>query len=65
MIDELYNVWLIEINTNPCLETNCPVLTQIIPRFIDNTLQICIDALFPPPLSFTPKLESFLGNPNK
>jgi hypothetical protein len=39
MIDEAYNVWLIEINTNPCLETNCQVLNQIIPQFIENTLQ--------------------------
>jgi tubulin monoglycylase TTLL3/8 len=39
MIDENYNVWLIEINTNPCLETTCPVLSKIIPRFIENTFQ--------------------------
>jgi D-alanine-D-alanine ligase-like ATP-grasp enzyme len=39
MIDENYSVWLIEINTNPCLETTCPVLNKIIPRFIENTFQ--------------------------
>jgi len=39
MIDENYSTWLIEINTNPCLETNCPVLNKIIPRFIENTFQ--------------------------
>lgn len=26
MIDEAFRPWLIEINTNPCLETSCPVL---------------------------------------
>lgn len=39
MIDANYNVWLIEINTNPCLETTCPVLNKIIPRFIENTFE--------------------------
>lgn len=39
MIDENYSVWLIEINTNPCLETTCPVLNKIIPRFIENAFQ--------------------------
>ena len=31
MIDENFRVWLIEINTNPCLELGCPVLNRIIP----------------------------------
>lgn len=39
MVDANYNVWLIEINTNPCLETTCPVLSKIIPKFIENTFQ--------------------------
>jgi tubulin--tyrosine ligase len=39
MIDADYNVWLIEVNTNPCLETTCPVLNKIIPTFIENTFQ--------------------------
>ena len=26
MIDNNYKPWLIEINTNPCLEVSCPVL---------------------------------------
>lgn len=34
MIDSNYNVWLIEVNTNPCLETTCPVLNKIIPKFL-------------------------------
>ena len=39
MIDEDYDVWLIEVNTNPCLETTCPVLAKIIPKFVENTFQ--------------------------
>ena len=39
MIDSNYNVWLIEVNTNPCLETACPVLNKIIPKFVENAFQ--------------------------
>ena len=31
MIDEDFKVWLIECNTNPCLETGCPILSRLIP----------------------------------
>jgi len=38
MIDELFKVWLIEINTNPCLEQSAPLLSRIIPSifFLSN-----------------------------
>ena len=49
MIDSELKPWLIEINTNPCLETNCPLLAKIIPKLIEETFQICLDPLFPPP----------------
>lgn len=31
MIDRDFKPWLIEVNYNPCLEVNCPVLERIIP----------------------------------
>lgn len=34
MIDDAFRPWLIEINTNPCLETSCPVLERIIPTLV-------------------------------
>lgn len=34
MIDKEFKPWLIEINFNPCLEINCPVLTRIIPTMV-------------------------------
>ena len=34
MIDDQLNIKLIEVNTNPCLETTCPVLNKIIPKFV-------------------------------
>jgi len=31
MIDNNLKPWLIEVNTNPCLEICCPLLSSIIP----------------------------------
>jgi tubulin--tyrosine ligase len=34
MIDEEFRPWLIEINTNPCLELCCPLLSKVIPAMV-------------------------------
>lgn len=39
MIDDKFNVYLIEINTNPCLEVTSPLLSRIIPAFLDDTFR--------------------------
>jgi hypothetical protein len=49
MIDENFKVWLIEANTNPCLEMSCTLLTRLISNMIDNVISIAVDPLFPPP----------------
>lgn len=49
MVDEDKKVYLIEVNTNPCLETSCPLLARLIPNMIENGIRIAIDPLFPPP----------------
>lgn len=36
MIDEDFRLYLIEVNTNPCLEVCCPLLARIIPEVLDN-----------------------------
>jgi hypothetical protein len=43
---------LIEVNTNPCLEMNSPLLAKLIPHMIDNSFRIAIDPMFPPPENF-------------
>ena len=48
MIDENFRVYLIEVNTNPCLEISCPLLARIIPEVVDNTFQLALDPLFQP-----------------
>ena len=49
MIDNNFNPWLIECNTNPCLELSSPLLAKLIPSMLDNALRIGLDPLFPPP----------------
>ena len=49
MLDEDYKVYLIEINTNPCLETGCNLLSRLIPNMLDNAFRIALDPIFPPP----------------
>jgi tubulin--tyrosine ligase len=49
MCDEDFKVYLIEVNTNPCIETDCPVLSRVITDVIDSGLRIALDPLYPPP----------------
>ena len=49
MVDEQFNPVLIEVNTNPCLEFACPLLTTIISELIENTIRVAVDAEYPPP----------------
>jgi len=39
MIDEEFKVFLIEVNTNPCLELTSTLLARLIPNMIENTLK--------------------------
>ena len=43
--------WLLEVNTNPCLELSSPHLARIIPNMIENALRIAIDPVFQEPTS--------------
>lgn len=52
MIDNQYKTYLIEINTNPCLETGCPTLDRVIPNMVENAFRIGLDPIFPPPINF-------------
>lgn len=49
MVDEEFNPFLIEVNTNPCLEFACPLLTTLITGLIENTIRVAVDTEFPPP----------------
>nr|XP_045374380.1 inactive polyglycylase TTLL10 [Camelus bactrianus] len=38
LIDENFKVWLLEMNSNPALHTNCEVLKEVIPAVVTETL---------------------------
>ena len=40
IIDYNLHVWLIEINTNPCLEESSPLLKMLIPRMLGKKIVI-------------------------
>lgn len=45
-MDELLNTILIEVNTNPCLEESNKLLKKVLPRMIDDLLNIVSDPIF-------------------
>ena len=57
MIDENLKCWLIEVNTNPCIEVNCKVLANIVPQMLDNSLVIGLDSLVNPTTGKNYKLQ--------
>lgn len=49
MLDDRLNPYLIEANSNPCLEVDGNVLGKVIPPMIENAIKVAIDPIFPPP----------------
>jgi len=56
MIDEQLKPWLIEVNTNPCIEESSPILGQLLPRMLHNAFQLTLDVLFPPKAKSLPSM---------
>jgi hypothetical protein len=48
MIDEDMRPWLIEVNTNPCLEETSALLRQYLPRMLDDAFKLTLDVWLPP-----------------
>lgn len=63
MVDDEFKPYLIEVNTNPCLELSCPLLARLIPTMLENALKIGLDALFMPPENFSAK-KAYIGDPS-
>mmetsp|Transcript_7427 Transcript_7427/g.11616 ORF Transcript_7427/g.11616 Transcript_7427/m.11616 type:complete len:124 (-) Transcript_7427:163-534(-) len=49
MLDEDFKLSLIEVNTNPSLETDSPLLSRIVPELIEATFKLVLDPVFPCP----------------
>ena len=61
MVDQEFKVWLIEVNTNPCLELSCAYLSRLIPAVLDNAFRITIDQIFAPKNSHK-KYQSWISD---
>ena len=48
LVDLKGKPWLLEVNTNPCLELNCSLLSRIIPEMLENSCRLVCDMFFPP-----------------
>ena len=46
MIDEEYEPFLIEVNTNPGLEESSPLIKMLVPRMLDDALRLTVDKIF-------------------
>ncbi|KAM5140327.1 inactive polyglycylase TTLL10 [Mantella aurantiaca] len=43
LIDDNFKVWLLEMNCNPALHTNCEVLKDVIPGVVTETLDLALE----------------------
>jgi len=43
MLDTDLKLTLIEVNTNPCLDTPCLLLNRLIPQMLDQTMKLAVD----------------------
>ncbi|XP_067873177.1 uncharacterized protein [Heterodontus francisci] len=43
MIDENFKVWLLEINSNPSLQINCEILKSVIPKVMNEALDLVFE----------------------
>ena len=49
ILDDNLRPYLLEMNTNPCLELSSTYLSYFIPQMIESAIQVAVDPLFPPP----------------
>ena len=47
IIDSECQAWLIECNTNPCIELSSPLLESLIPNMLMEAISLTVDAVFP------------------
>lgn len=57
-----YRPILIEINSNPCLSLSSVVLWEILPKMLDDIMDLTIDKLFPPPRVHRDKIKKLYAD---
>ncbi|KAM9342382.1 protein polyglycylase TTLL10 [Pholidichthys leucotaenia] len=43
LVDDNFKVWLLEMNCNPALHTNCEVLKEVVPSVVKETLDLTLE----------------------
>jgi hypothetical protein len=51
LIDEDFRLWLIEVNTNPYFGVPNAFIADLLPKMIDDLLEIVLDKVYPPAIS--------------
>jgi len=46
IIDEDLQSYLIEVNTNPCIEESSNLLKVLVPRMLDDMFRLTVDTVF-------------------
>ena len=48
MIDEDFRLWVIEVNTNPYFGVPNVFIADLLPKMMDDLLEIVVDPTYPP-----------------
>jgi hypothetical protein len=48
ILDNEFNTWLIEANTNPCLEESSEILKMLLPRMLNDAFALSLDLIYKP-----------------
>lgn len=48
LIDEDFRLWLIEVNTNPYFGVPNSFIAELLPKLMDDLLDIVVDPYYPP-----------------
>ena len=59
ILDENYQPYLLEINTNPGLEISSPIIDELLPRMVDDALKLTIDKEFVKSMKYSDEESTF------
>ena len=59
ILDENYQPYLLEINTNPGLEISSPIIDELLPRMVDDALKLTIDKEFTKSMKYSDEESTF------